>query len=104
MNQYSCQVLPAYACLSIFFLPPYSPDLNPDEWVWNNVKNDQIGRGVIMNAGDLKAKAIGALRRLQKLPGIVRGFLRDPKLANILELRKLAAREVCKLIFSLVYH
>jgi len=20
--------------LSIFFLPPYSPDLNPDEWVW----------------------------------------------------------------------
>lgn len=24
--------------LKIFFLPPYSPDLNPDEWVWNNVK------------------------------------------------------------------
>ncbi|MEV0591185.1 transposase [Nonomuraea cavernae] len=20
--------------LSIFFLPPYSPELNPDEWVW----------------------------------------------------------------------
>jgi transposase len=52
--------------LSIFFLPPYSPDLNPDEWVWKNVKNDRIGRGVIMSAGDLKAKAIGALRRLQK--------------------------------------
>ena len=48
--------------LSIFFLPPYSPDLNPDEWVWNNVKNDQIGRSVIMSADDLKAKAIGALR------------------------------------------
>ena len=62
--------------LSIFFLPPYSPDLNPDEWVWNNVKNDRIGRSVIMSADDLKAKAIGALRRLQKLPGIVRGFLR----------------------------
>ena len=31
-----------------------------------------------MSADDLKAKAIGALRRLQKLPGIVRGFLRNP--------------------------
>ena len=88
--------------LSIFFLPPYSPDLNPDEWVWNNVKNDRIGRSVIMSAGDLKAKAIGALRRLQKLPGIVRGFLRDPKLAYILELHREPAYGVYKLIFSLV--
>jgi hypothetical protein len=65
-------------------------------------KNDRIGRGVIMSADDLKAKAIGALRRLQKLPDIVRGFLRDPKLAYILELHKRTAREVYKLIFSLV--
>jgi hypothetical protein len=88
--------------LSIFFLPPYSPDLNPDEWVWNNVKNDRIGRSVIMSADDLKAKAIGALRRLQKLPGIVRGFLRDPKLAYILELHLGTAHGVYKRIFSLV--
>jgi transposase len=71
--------------LKIFFLPPYSPDLNPDEWVWNNVKNDRIGREVIMSKDDLKTRAIGALRRLQKLPGIVRGFFRDPKLAYILD-------------------
>ena len=88
--------------LSIFFLPPYSPDLNPDEWVWNNVKNDQIGRSVIMSADDLKAKAIGALRRLQKLPGIVRGFLRDPKLAYILELHSGTAHGVYKGISPLV--
>ena len=88
--------------LSIFFLPPYSPDLNPDEWVWNNVKNDRIGRSVIMSANDLKAKAIGALRRLQKLPGIVRGFLRDPKLAYILGLHPGTAHRVYKVISSLV--
>jgi transposase len=70
--------------LRIFFLPPYSPDLNPDEWVWKNVKNDRIGRGVVMSKDDLKAKAVSALRRLQKLPDIVRGFFRDPKLAYIL--------------------
>jgi transposase len=70
--------------LKIFFLPPYSPDLNPDEWVWNNVKNDRVGRGVIMGKDDLKAKAISALRRLQKIPDLVRGFFRDPRLAYII--------------------
>ena len=43
--------------LRIFFLPPYSPDLNPDEWIWNNVKNDRIGRGVIMSKDDFKVKS-----------------------------------------------
>ena len=37
-----------------------------------------------MSKDDLKAKAISALRRLQKLPGIVCGFFRDPKLSYIL--------------------
>ncbi len=71
--------------LKIFFLPPYSPDLNPDEWVWKNVKNDRVARQVIMGKDDLKAKATGALRRLQKLPGVVRGFFRDPHLSYILD-------------------
>jgi transposase len=88
--------------LKIFFLPPYSPDLNPDEWVWNNVKNDRIGRSVIMSADGLKSMAIGALRRLQKLPGIVRGFFRDPKLSYILELPRETLRRVYKYNLSLV--
>jgi transposase len=71
--------------LEMFFLPAYSPDLNPDEWVWNNVKNNRVGRNVIMGKDDLTAKAIGALRRLQKLPDVVRGFFRDPHLSYILE-------------------
>jgi transposase len=70
--------------LKLFFLPAYSPDLNPDEWVWNNVKNDRVARNVIMGKDDLKAKAIGALRRLQKLPDVVRRFFHDPHLSYIL--------------------
>ena len=30
--------------LRLFFLPPYSPELNPDELVWNHLKNHHIGR------------------------------------------------------------
>lgn len=69
--------------ITLFFLPPYSPELNPDEWVWKNVKNDQLGRQIVTRASDLHAKTNQALARLQQLPQIVRGFFRDPCLAYI---------------------
>jgi transposase len=70
--------------LELFFLPGYSPELNPDEWVWNNVKNTRLGRVVSHDRDDLKSKAVGALRRLQKIPELVRTFFLDPDLAYIL--------------------
>ena len=69
--------------LSLFFLPPYSPELNPDEWVWRNVKNEQIGRAVPMSRSHLWSLARNALTRLQQSPEIVRGFFGDPHLAYI---------------------
>ena len=33
--------------LKLFFLPPYSPELNPDEFVWNDVKNNGVGRTLV---------------------------------------------------------
>src|SRR5262245_32439267 len=33
--------------LRLFKLPPYSPELNPDEYVWNDVKNNAVGRSLI---------------------------------------------------------
>jgi transposase len=69
--------------LRLFFLPGYSPELNPDEWVWKNVKADRIGKIGVTSKDDLKTKATGALRRLQKLPALVRGFFHDPHLAYI---------------------
>jgi len=69
--------------LSLFFLPGYSPELNPDEWVWKNVKHDTIGRSGVRGLDDLKAVAVSSLRHLQKMPGKVRGFFADPKLTYI---------------------
>ena len=66
--------------LRLFYLPGYSPQLNPDEWVWKNVKADRIGRAGIIDKDDLKAKALAALHRLQKLPHLIRGFFADPNL------------------------
>ena len=69
--------------LRLCFLPGYSPELNPDEWVWKHVKHDRIGRVGVSSPDDLKAKALAALHRLQKLPHIVQGFFRDPSLRYI---------------------
>jgi transposase len=69
--------------LELFFLPPYSPELNPDEWINKNVKHDRIARAVPMTRDQLKELAVDALERLKKSPGIVRGFFGDPKLAYI---------------------
>ena len=33
--------------LALFHLPPYSPELNPDELVWNDLKNHGAGRRLI---------------------------------------------------------
>lgn len=69
--------------LRLFFLPGYSPQLNPDEWVWKNVKSDRVGRAGITGPDQFRAIAVGALRRLQAMPRIVRGFFTDPDLAYI---------------------
>ena len=71
--------------LRLFFLPPYSPQLNPDEWVWRNVKGHRPGRSQFAGPDDLRRKVLAALHRLQRLPGVVHGFFRDPALRYILE-------------------
>ena len=69
---------PPTARCELFVLPAYSPQLNPDEWVWKNVKHDRIGKAGIRSAEDLRTKAERALRRLQRLPGLVCAFFSDP--------------------------
>lgn len=69
--------------LKLLLLPGYSPELNPDEWVWKSVKHDRIGKIGVTSKADLKAKATNTLHRLQKLPQLVRSFFHDPNLAYI---------------------
>jgi transposase len=64
--------------LKLFFLPGYSPDLNPDELVWNNLKNQGTGRLAITGPDQLKNLVVGHLRSMQKNPELVRSFYRTP--------------------------
>jgi transposase len=61
----------------LFFLPPYSPELNPDECVWNDVKNNAIGRQVITNPEQLHGAVIRHLRFIQKTQDRVRAYFNN---------------------------
>jgi len=63
--------------LHLFYLPPYSPELNPDELVWGNIKG-KMGRSSITGPIDFRAKVHGHLRSLQKKPSVIQAFFREP--------------------------
>jgi transposase len=52
----------------LFFLPPYSPELNPDERAWNDLKNNAIGQQVITAPDQLQSAVIRHLRFIQNTP------------------------------------
>ncbi len=64
--------------LKLFLLPPYSPELYPDELVWNDVKNNAVGRSKLDGPKDRHRAVVGRLRFLQKRPDRVRSFFLAP--------------------------
>jgi hypothetical protein len=52
----------------LFFLPPYSPDRNPDELVWKHLKADSVGRMAVAGKDDFQRKASSSVRQLQNDP------------------------------------
>ncbi|QKS31665.1 MAG: IS630 family transposase [Candidatus Accumulibacter similis] len=67
--------------LELHFLPPYSPQLNPDEQVWKSVK-ERVAKQKPLDKISLRGLIQAALERLQNLPEIVRGFFRHPDCAR----------------------
>jgi transposase len=65
--------------LQLFYLPPYSPELNPDEQVWNHLKNNGVGKQPITGPDQLKKMTFSYLRKVQKLPSLIRSFFAMPE-------------------------
>lgn len=62
--------------LRLYFLPPYSPDLNPDELVWNDLKTRGVYRRSLQGKGDLRKRVLSHMRSLQKNPRKISGMFR----------------------------
>jgi transposase len=64
--------------LRLFYLPPYSPELNPDELVWNDVKAQGVGRDEVRSREELRRRVHGRLRSLSRRPAKLRSFFQHP--------------------------
>ena len=64
--------------LRLFLLPPYSPELNPDEYVWNDLKNNCIGRKALSSKEQLRKTVMSHLRKIQKMPALIKSFFQSP--------------------------
>lgn len=60
--------------LKLFHLPAYSPELNPDEQVWNQLKNHRIGKMFIKSLDDMVEKVNSALRSIQRSSSLIKSF------------------------------
>jgi transposase len=66
--------------LRLFFLPPYSPDRNPDELVWNHLKADTVGRMAVTSKENFEKKVHGSMRELQNNARKIISFFPKPSL------------------------
>lgn len=60
--------------LRLFFLPPYSPELNPDEYLNQDVKSNAVGRQRPHHAAEMIANVRGYLRSTQRQPALVANY------------------------------
>lgn len=65
--------------IELFYLPPYSPELNPDEYLNNDLKLGVAKRAPARTKMDLMKSAKSHLRSLQRRPERVRRFFRHPR-------------------------
>ena len=59
------------------FLPAYSPELNPDEQVWNHAKL-QLGKRAIRNSGEMKKCLLSVMRSIQQRKTLIKSFFSMP--------------------------
>jgi len=64
--------------LRVHLLPGYSPELNPGEGVWREVKAHRLGRAGVFTFADMKSKTLGALRHLAHRPDKIRKLFLKP--------------------------
>jgi transposase len=67
--------------IELFFLPSYSPELNPDEYLNCDLKDGVHSKVPSRSKMDLKKKTLSHLRKIQKSPERVKKYFQHPKIA-----------------------
>ena len=71
--------------LHTFYLPKYSPDWNPDEKVWNHLKNQELASHQAKTRDELKQLTRRKLQSMAKRPQLLRGLFFRCCIAELFE-------------------
>ncbi len=63
--------------IEIVFLPPYAPDLNPDELVWNQMRNIGTSKKPLKKGESLRNRAIMDLEKIKRDKKLVKSFFQE---------------------------
>jgi transposase len=67
--------------LELHPLPPYAPDLNPDEFVWSHMKTNGVSKKPLKKNESLKDRIEADLLNLHGNPSLVRSFFQAASVA-----------------------
>jgi transposase len=62
---------------ALYYLPPYSPELNPAEHVWGYLKGRKMKAHTVKTHEELKSKTLALMRSIQMRPPLVRSFFHE---------------------------
>jgi transposase len=68
--------------LHIFYLPARSPEFNPDEKVWNHLKNEEMKSHQARTKKELKTLTKKKLSKMSKKPSLLRGIFMRSEIAK----------------------
>ena len=68
--------------LKIYFLPSYSPELNPDEQVWNSAK-PVVHKEFPKTKVEFITRIRSRLHEIQKLPALIKSFFLHPDVSYV---------------------
>jgi len=67
--------------MTVAFLPPYAPELNPVEAIWAYLKKHEIANLCPTHLAEVSAYARGRLKSMQRRPRLIRAFWQQAELA-----------------------
>ena len=65
--------------IEVFYLPSYSPQYNPDEYLNGNLKREMAELGYSENEDQIESKARGIMKTFQNCPNHVARFFQAEK-------------------------
>jgi len=60
--------------IAVYYLPTYSPDLNPDEEVWNYLKNVKLKAHQARNKKEFTPLVRSKMQSIQRKPNVIKSF------------------------------